>query len=60
MQTLPDKDLTSLSTITGMVNGDVVEGKIRATFNTGKGGASSCNFTKLPKGFNPGTFGTHV
>ena len=55
-----DKDITSRSTITGLVNGSAVEGKISATFNTGRGGSSTCEFSQLPEGFNPGTFGTHT
>lgn len=56
----PGISITSRSTISGVVNGSQVEGKIMATFNTSRGGSSTCNFTHLPNGFNPGTFGTHT
>ncbi len=56
----PSIDITSRSTISGVVNGSKVEGKILAHFNTARGGSSTCNFTQLPEGFNPGTFGTHT
>ncbi len=55
-----DIDVTSRSTISGTVNGSTVEGKILATFNTGRGGTSTCDFSQLPMGFTPGTFGTHT
>lgn len=55
-----DIDITSRSTISGSVNGSAVEGKISATFNTGRGGSSTCDFSHLPVGFNPATFGTHT
>ena len=55
-----DKDIISLSTISGSVNGSIVAGKISATFNTGRGGRSTCEFARLPEGFTPGTFGTHT
>lgn len=55
-----DKDIISRSAISGSVNGSVVAGKISATFNTGQGGRSTCEFARLPEGFTPGTFGTHT
>lgn len=55
-----DIDITSRSTISGIVNGSTVEGKISATFNTSRGGTSTCEFSQLPAGFTPGTFGTHT
>jgi len=55
-----DLDIVSNSSITGMVNGEAVEGSISASFNTGRGGSSTCTFSKLPKGFSPATFGTHT
>jgi len=53
-------NIASNTSISGLVNGSVVEGKISAMLNTGSGGSSSCSFSKLPVGFNPGTFGTHL
>lgn len=55
-----DLDVVSRSSITGMVNGEAVEGSISASFNTGRGGQSTCTFSKLPQGFSPATFGTHT
>ena len=43
----PDIDITSRSTISGIVNSSTVEGKILATFNTGRGGTSTCDFSQL-------------
>jgi len=55
-----DLDIVSKSSITGMVNGEAVEGSISASFNTGRGGSSTCTFSMLPQGFSPATFGTHT
>jgi hypothetical protein len=57
MRSQPDQDIeiTSRSTISGLVNGAAVEGRILATFNTALGGSSSCEFSQFPAGFNPGT-----
>jgi hypothetical protein len=55
-----DLDIVSNSSITGMVNGEAVEATISASFNTGRGGRSTCTFSKLPQGFSPATFGTHT
>lgn len=55
-----DRNIASRSTISGTVNGSPVQGMISATFYTGRGGNSSCTFSKLPAGFNPGTFGSHL
>jgi hypothetical protein len=60
VQVRPDVDVTSRTTITGSVNQSPVEGTVTATFNTGRGGTSTCRFTVLPQTFNPGTFGTHT
>jgi hypothetical protein len=53
-------DIVSRTTITGSVNGSPVEGRVSATFNTGRGGRSTCEFDRLPTGFTPGTFSTHT
>ena len=55
-----DIDVTSRTTISGTVNGSPLEVKVVATFNTGRGGSSTCTFEKLPTGFNPATLGTHA
>lgn len=60
LQVRPDVDVVSGTEITGSVNQSPVEGTISATFNTGRGGTSTCRFPQLPPTFNPGTFGTHT
>lgn len=55
-----DIDVRAKTTISGAVNGGPLEAEILATFNTGRGGSSTCSFTKLPTGFNPATLGTHT
>jgi hypothetical protein len=55
-----DIDVLSLSNISGSVNGSTVEGIIRASINTDRGGNSTCEFSQLPEGFTPGTFSTHT
>ena len=60
LQVRPDADVVSRTRITGSVNQSPVEGTISATFNTGRGGTSTCRFAQLPPRFNPGTFGTHT
>lgn len=55
-----DIDVTSKTTYSGIVNGSPMEVDVVATFNTGRGGISTCKFTKLPSGFNPASLGTHT
>lgn len=55
-----DVDVTARTAITGTVNGSPLAVSVVATFNTGRGGTSSCRFTALPTGFNPATLGTHT
>lgn len=55
-----DIDVTSNTTYSGTVNGNPIEIDVLATFNTGRGGDSTCKFTKLPPAFNPATLGTHT
>ena len=55
-----DLEITSRTAITGDINGSPLAVSVVAKFNTGGGGTSSCTFTKLPTGFNPGTIGTHA
>jgi hypothetical protein len=57
---LTDKSVTVRTTISGMVNGEAMKGRVVATLNTGQGGRSSCSFSRLPTGFTPATFGTHT
>jgi hypothetical protein len=53
-------DVTAKTTVSGNVNGSPLEVDILATFNTGRGGSSTCTFTKFPPDFNPATLGTHT
>ena len=55
-----DIDITAKTTISGTVNGNPLAVDVLATFNTGRGGSSTCTFTKLPTGFNPASLGTHT
>ena len=55
-----DVDVSAKTTISGIVNGSPMEVDVLATFNTGRGGSSTCTFTKLPAGFNPASLGTHM
>ncbi len=54
-----DREIVSRTRVTGTVNGSVVAGTVSATFNTGGGGRSSCEYAQLPPNFTPGTIGTH-
>lgn len=53
-------DVVSRTHITGSVNGSALEGTVSASFNTGRGGQSTCEFPQLPPDFTPGTIGTHT
>jgi hypothetical protein len=53
-------DILSRTVITGSVNASPFEGRVSATFNTRRGGSSSCEFDKLPTGFTPATMNTHA
>ena len=53
-------DVTSKTTYSGIVNDHQLEIDVVATFNTERGGVSTCNFKKLPPKFNPATLGTHA
>ena len=53
-----DIDVTVRTTMSGIVNGSALEATVVATLNTGRGGSSTCTFTKLPGGFNPASLGT--
>jgi hypothetical protein len=55
-----DIEIVSLTQLSGYVNGQAVEGRVTASFNTGRGGASTCQFSQLPDRFTPGTFSTHT
>ena len=55
-----DLEILSLTELSGYVNGSPVQGRVRATINTGRGGASTCEFSQLPDRFTPGTFSTHT
>jgi len=53
-------DVVVRTNISGLVNGEVFKGSVSASINTGRGGRSLCEFSELPRGFNPGTFATHT
>ncbi|MGB7201396.1 MAG: hypothetical protein WBD16_03910 [Pyrinomonadaceae bacterium] len=55
-----DIDITSKTVYSGTVNGSPLEINVVATINTGRGGNSTCTFTKIPSGFNPASLGTHT
>ena len=57
---LTDKSVTVRTTISGIVNGEAMKGSVVATLNTGRGGESTCRFSRLPSGFTPAIFGTHT
>jgi hypothetical protein len=57
---LTDKSVTVRTTISGIVNGEAMKGRVVASLDTGRGGESACKFSKLPSGFTPATFGTHT
>lgn len=46
------------TTISGIVNGEIIKGNVRASLNTDVGGRSACEFSDLPRGFTPAVFGT--
>jgi hypothetical protein len=51
-------EITARSIISGVVNGQAMKGNVVAWLNTDVGGRSSCEFSNLPRGFTPATFGT--
>lgn len=53
-------DVTAKTAISGIVNGSPIEADVVATFNTGRGGSSTCKFKEMPPRFNPATLGTHA
>jgi hypothetical protein len=53
------REIRAQTTISGFVNGQQLKGKVVALVDRDRGGRSSCEFSELPRGFNPGTFGTH-
>lgn len=55
-----DKTIAVRTQISGIVNGETLKGRVTATLNTGRGGKSTCAFSKLPRGFSPATFSTHT
>jgi hypothetical protein len=54
------REVTARTVISGFVNGQPIKGKVVASVDSDRGGRSSCEFSALPKGFNPATFGTHT
>jgi hypothetical protein len=55
-----DLELVSRTRVAGTVNGAAVVGAVTSTIQTGRGGRSSCEYSQLPGGFNPGTLNTHA
>lgn len=53
-------EILSRTEITGTVNASEVQGRVVSTIYIDRGGQSTCEFTRLPMGFNPATFGTHT
>jgi hypothetical protein len=51
-------DITVRTAILGIVNGERIKGNVLASLNTDTGGNSACEFSDLPRGFTPATFGT--
>ena len=51
-------EITARTVISGVVNGQAMKGTVLASLNTDLGGRSSCEFSELPRGFTPGSFGT--
>ena len=54
-----DTEITSKTAYSGAINGSPIEINVVAKINTGRGGNSTCTFTKIPLGFNPASLGTH-
>lgn len=50
-------EITVHTTISGIVNGEAMKGKVVASLDTDAGGRSTCEFSELPRGFTPATFG---
>lgn len=55
-----DLEVTARTLISGLVNGQALEGNVLAELNTGGGGRSKCEFSRLPKRFTPASLGTHT
>jgi hypothetical protein len=54
------REITARTTISGIVNGQTMKGNVLASFNTGRGGRSACEFSQLPQGFTPATLGNQT
>lgn len=52
--------VVSYTNVSGVINDQRYVGVIEAEFDTNRGGSSRCDFTELPRTFNPGTLGTHT
>jgi hypothetical protein len=55
-----DLNVTARTNISGVVNGHPTKGSVMASFNTGRGGRSACEFTHMPPGLTPATFGNQL
>lgn len=53
-----DIEVTARTKYSGAINGSSIAVDVVATLNTGRGGRSSCTFTTMPAGLNPGSLGT--
>jgi hypothetical protein len=51
-------EITARTIISGIVNGQAMKGTVLASLDTDAGGRSACEFSSLPRGFTPATFGT--
>jgi hypothetical protein len=56
----PGMEILSRTVLTGSVNSAPVQARVEATITVNQGGRTTCEFSQLPTGFNPATFGTHT
>jgi hypothetical protein len=54
------REVTARTIISGFVNGKPIKGNVVASLDIDRGGRSRCEFSDLPEGFNPATFGTQT
>lgn len=52
------QEIVSRTEVGGTVNASAVEVRVVSTIDVNRGGQSSCEYVRLPTGFNPGTLGT--
>jgi len=51
-------EILSRTEVRGSVNASAVQVRVVSTIAVDRGGHSSCEYLRLPTGFNPGTLGT--